>query len=116
MFLYEAPIHPPLGKLSKSARKKDTTSPPWKTRSDLLDQPTVSIWIAEGNETIVGLPIGIKTGSYAFRAEVERFANVHSAFRKFSARCLDIGSNQISFLICSGLRIGDPVADMNRAL
>ena len=63
---------------------------------DLLEQPAVAIWIAEGRIGEVGPTLRVRTGSEPGLVTVEQLAHLDAATNEVLTRRVDIGDDQLN--------------------
>jgi len=73
-------------------------SPSGKALPDFLDQPAIAIRIAKRHESVVVLMLWMYAGDFPSRTKMERFADIHTATDKFSARGFDVVRDQVQAL------------------
>src|SRR5262245_10559021 len=82
---------------------------------DLLHDPTVAVWIVEGEERAIVAALGIRPRLPFARLEVEDLADVRPAFDELGTRRLDVGDDQVQALDRARRCFGDSLPDADRA-
>src|SRR2546430_3217654 len=95
--------------------------PAGKPSFDLLEQPPVSIWIAERGEAQVGASFRVRARNRFGRARavpplVEDLADLDAAAHEVLAGHLDVRDGELQTLNGAGLGGGEPGPERNRAL
>src|SRR5579862_3139436 len=77
-------------------RSRASINAPGKPRRDLLQQPAISVGVAEQCTRTVCAPLGIQTAHHALRSDVEKLAHLRAGRDQLLPGGLDVRNDQVS--------------------
>src|SRR5918996_3118325 len=87
----------------------------WRSSALLLEDPGVSVGVAEVGERVVVRVVGVRSGLPLARYEMANLADIDPSFTELRTRRFDVGDDEMNASHGAWCRIGDALSDCDRA-